>query len=134
MKTKLVVCAVMLAAVGAAAAPAATESAKVAVTLKEFKVLAPASAKAGKVTFVVSNKGKLKHEFIVVKTNKAPGKLPVKGTKANLKGLSVRGEIASFKPGLTKRLTLKLRAGKYVLICNMPGHYRAGQYKAFRVS
>jgi uncharacterized cupredoxin-like copper-binding protein len=106
--------------------------ATVQVTEKEWTVKpAPASAKPGKVTFVVRNAGKLAHEFVVLKTNIAPGKLPIKGSKAAEPGRL--GKIAEFKPGATKRLTLTLKAGKYVLICNVPAHYKAGQFGAFRV-
>jgi uncharacterized cupredoxin-like copper-binding protein len=135
MRTKLL--AVTLVAAGAtagAAFAAAQMGPTVGVTLKEFKVLAPASSKAGKIKFVVRNKGQLKHEFLVVKTKRAASKLPVKGSAVKLKGLDVRGKLAPFAPGKTKSLSLKLKAGKYVLFCNLPGHYRAGQYKAFKVS
>ena len=30
-------------------------------------------------------------------------------------------------------ITLSLRPGNYVLICNLPDHYQAGQHAAFRV-
>jgi uncharacterized cupredoxin-like copper-binding protein len=104
----------------------------VRVTEKEFTLkAAPASAKPGKVTFVVKNAGKLDHELVVVKTNRAPGKLPVKGTKASEAGRV--GKIPPFKPGATKRLTLSLKTAKYVLFCNVAGHYKSGQYAGFRV-
>lgn len=44
------------------------------------------------------------------------------------------GEIAEFKgPNVSKKLTLDLQAGKYVLICNIPGHYQKGIHTAFTV-
>lgn len=99
------------------------------VQLKEFKIIAqPASAKAGKVTFTVKNVGKLEHELIVIKTTLAPSKLPVKSGRAVEKG--ALGEV-ELKPGKTAKLTLTLKKGKYVLICNLPGHYQAGQRAAF---
>jgi uncharacterized cupredoxin-like copper-binding protein len=132
MRRKLLAVVVVLAGVGAATALAVSQMGPtVAVSLKEFKVLAPKSAKEGKVTFVVHNKGKLSHEFIIVKTNLAPGKLPIKGQKAKLTG--VKGLIKPFKPGQTKKLTLKLSAGKYVLLCNIAGHYKFGQRTGFTV-
>ncbi len=36
------------------------------------------------------------------------------------------GEIADLKPGKTGKLTLNLKAGAYMLICNQPGHYKDG--------
>ena len=37
------------------------------------------------------------------------------------------------KPGRSGGLALPLKAGKYVLICNVAGHYQAGQRVAFVV-
>jgi uncharacterized cupredoxin-like copper-binding protein len=104
----------------------------VKVTLKEWKVTpSRTTAKAGKVTFVVSNKGTKEHEFVVIKTKKPANALPMKGRQASEKGAV--DEIEEFDAGLTKRLTLTLTKGKYVLICNLPGHYKRGQYASFTV-
>jgi uncharacterized cupredoxin-like copper-binding protein len=43
------------------------------------------------------------------------------------------GEAGDIKPGQTKKVTLTLKPGKYVLLCNLAGHYKAGQYAAFTV-
>jgi uncharacterized cupredoxin-like copper-binding protein len=107
-------------------------AATVQVTEKEWSLKpVPVSVKPGQVTFVLKNAGKLAHELVVLKTNIAPGKLPTKGTKATEPGRV--GKIPSIKPGGTKRVTLNLKAGKYVLICNVPAHYKSGQRSAFRV-
>ena len=92
----------------------------------------PAKVGAGKTTFTVHNTGKLVHEFIVLKTNVAAGKLPVKAAKAVLVG-KVEGKITGIKPGKTAQLTLTLPKGKYILLCNLPAHYQAGQRAAFSV-
>lgn len=115
---------------------AAGEDGVAATTVKATEVewsikASPARAKPGKVTFVVRNAGKLAHEFVVLKTNIAPGKLPVKSGKAAEPGRV--GKIPEFKPGATKRITLTLKAGKHVLICNIRAHYKAGQFGAFSV-
>ena len=123
---------VLVTAVLAFEATARNSKTLVIVTEKEVTLKpVPARAKPGPVTFRVKNAGKLAHEFVVLKTNIAPGKLPLSGTKAREVGRV--GKITEFKPGTTKRLTLKLKAGKYVLICNVPTHYKAGQFAAFKV-
>ncbi len=91
----------------------------------------PAKVKAGKVTFVVKNTGHLSHEFLVLKTKTAANKLPLKGTTAVMSGLV--GKLKQFKGGLTKTLTLTLKPGHYVLLCNLPAHYKAGQHVDFTV-
>ena len=121
----------------AAAAPAATTATpaaaagSVGVSLKEYTVSpSPAQAAAGKVTFNVRNDGQIKHEFVVVKTNKPAGSL-LKGNEADETGNV--GEIGGVNPGSAKKLTLNLKAGHYALICNLPGHYKAGQHADFTV-
>jgi uncharacterized cupredoxin-like copper-binding protein len=116
--------------VGAGAAAAATPTVKV--SLKEFKVLpSTKSVATGKVTFSVKNVGTVDHELVVIKTNVAPGKLPVKNAKASEKGKV--GLVPELKPGKSGKVTLKLAKGKYVLLCNLPAHYQAGQYIGFTV-
>jgi uncharacterized cupredoxin-like copper-binding protein len=129
--------ATLLAAVGTATALAHSSMSTATVKAKEVEwaiTPTPKTAKHGKITFVVTNKGKLPHEFLVVRSNKAPGKLPVKGTKAVLKGIPVVGKLATFKPGATKKLTVTLKAGKYILLCNIAAHYKAGQYGGFKAT
>ena len=119
------------AAAAPAAAPAAAAPSRLGVTLKEFKVLPSSTrASAGRVTFNVSNSGKVTHEFVVIRTNKPAGAL-LKGSRADESGNV--GETGDLAPGDVKRLTLKLAAGHYALICNLPGHYQAGQYANFTV-
>ncbi len=117
--------------VAAAVASPATPP-QVKVTLKEFKVIpSVASVKAGSVSFKVTNTGTIVHEMVVVKTNLAPGKLPVKNNRVPEKGAI--GEVPDLSPGKSKTVTLKLTAGKYVLLCNIKGHYQAGQWVGFTV-
>jgi uncharacterized cupredoxin-like copper-binding protein len=134
MRLRIVVAAAVAAslAVVSAVAMASGTAAKsrtatvVSVTLKEFTVSASTHVvSAGAVTFVAKNTGKLSHELVVVKTNAAPKALRVKASKASEVG--VKGRIRTFAPGATKKLTLTLTPGKYLLICNIPGHYAAGQ-------
>jgi uncharacterized cupredoxin-like copper-binding protein len=114
----------------AAAAPAALPH-SVPVSLKEFSV-SPTStqAAAGKVTFNVKNDGTITHEFVVVKTDNAAGSL-LKGSRADETGNV--GETGDLAAGASKSLTLSLPAGHYALICNLPGHYKAGQHTDFTV-
>jgi uncharacterized cupredoxin-like copper-binding protein len=122
-------------AAGAAAAPNAQAPAAaphdVGISLKEFKVLPNSTtASSGKVTFNVRNAGTVKHEFVVIKTNKPAGAL-LKNGRADETGNI--GEIPGLQPGQSKTLSLKMKPGHYVLLCNMPGHYMAGQHVDFTV-
>ena len=111
------------------AAPALAH--KVGVSLKEFAVNTTAStAAAGKVTFHVRNSGTIVHEFVVVKTPKPADQL-LKGARADESGNV--GETGDLQAGASKTLTLSLKPGHYALICNLPGHYKAGQHTDFTV-
>ena len=124
---------VVALAAGVPLAVAMQAKTSVKVTEKEFKVTpAPVKAPPGFVSFKVKNSGALAHQFIVLKSKVAASKLPVKNSKAVLVG-TVKGKLAGVAPGQTKTLTVKLPAGKYILLCNLPAHYKAGQRAAFTV-
>jgi uncharacterized cupredoxin-like copper-binding protein len=86
----------------------------------------------GKTTFVVQNAGKLKHEFVVIKTITAAGQLAATG-KAEAPEKGAVGEIEEIPPGTTKRLTLTLKKGHYALICNLERHWSKGQFVDFYI-
>lgn len=103
-------------------------------TLGEYFIkLDKSSLPQGTVQFTVSNDGQLSHEFVILKTNRDPGKLPLKGGEANEEIYLSPGEIPGIAPGKTKTLDVVLKSGKYVLLCNLPGHYKAGQYTGISV-
>ena len=91
------------------------------------------SAPAGKVTFAVDNVGAVKHEMVVVKTDKPAGDLGDSNGEADEAGAVGEIEDAKLGPGDSASLKLDLKAGHYALICNLPGHYAAGMYKDFTV-
>ncbi|MGW2642889.1 sulfocyanin-like copper-binding protein [Streptomyces sp. NPDC001348] len=98
----------------------------------------PTTIPAGKVTVRVVNAGTLPHEVIVLPlpAGRAAGERAV-GSDGRVSETGSLGEasrtcgagtghgIASGTRGWT---TLKLRPGRYELLCNYPGHYAAGMY------
>jgi len=121
-----------LAVVAAPPADTATSVAKGAVVLDEWNLVPSQPAvRAGRVTFVVRNDGSMTHEFVVLRSDRRAGALPVKGGRAVEAGR--QGRISQIPSGASKRLTLTLPRGKYVLLCNLLGHYQAGQFAALRV-
>jgi uncharacterized cupredoxin-like copper-binding protein len=94
------------------------------------------SAPAGKITFRAVNQSKDQvHELIVVRSDSAQA-LPYDEKKQEVVEKRIRhlGEIADLKPGRSGSLTLNLGPGSYVLICNQPGHYKAGMSTPFSVT
>jgi uncharacterized cupredoxin-like copper-binding protein len=82
------------------------------VAASEFKfVLSKKSASPGKVTFKVTNKGKLSHDFKI----------------ANHK-------TALISPGKSASLTVTLKKGSYPYMCTVPGHAAAGMKGTFKVT
>ena len=108
-------------------------------TVREYKVsVVPPAGPAGKNNFEVRNTGKIAHEFVIFKTDLAPDDLPLNkdGDAVDEEGEGVEhvDEIEDINPGKTKSLTVDLDAGKYVLICNLPTHYKLGMHTAFEVT
>jgi uncharacterized cupredoxin-like copper-binding protein len=99
-----------------------------ATLLKNAIQLDTSRVKAGPVTLEVSNAPDtgLTHELVVLKTDQAADKLPVRNGKVPESQFKKLGEVEDVAPGKGKRITLKLAPGRYVLICNQPGHYAMG--------
>ena len=120
-----------LIAITASPAETATSGSAVSVALVEWKLLpGQITVRAGRVTFVVRNDGTMDHEFLVLRSDRHHHSLKVKGGKAVETGRL--GEIPRIPSGTAKRITLKVPPGRYVMLCNMLGHYQAGQYAALR--
>lgn len=113
-----------------------TTSNAITASVKEWVVAADATtAKAGEVVFTVTNNGTIGHEFLVVKTDIALGKIPLDGDHfaEPTDGIEVIDEIGEFKTGTTQTLTLNLSEGAYQLVCNLPAHYGSGMHLGFTV-
>ena len=122
---------VVLVSVGVLTAGAVTSKPLVAVQVDEFSVFpGTQGAPAGKVRFVVTNIGTVEHEFVVVKTAKPAGNL-LKGKEADETGAV--GEIDGVPAGQARTLNLVMKRGHYALLCNLPGHYKTGQFADFYV-
>ena len=112
----------------ASAAPVSTYDAK----LTEWAIN-PASPvlKAGNVKFTAVNDGKVPHEMVVLKTDAPADSLPVKDGRVS-EDDSV-GEIGELESGKSGKTEIDLKAGKYILVCNIAGHYEQGMYTEMTV-
>lgn len=93
---------------------------------------------AGPVTITTPNDGQVEHELVLLKTDRSPTSLPVKGNEVDEEGLEAKGvetpgEIEEVGPGQTKSGSFKLTPGSYVMICNLPGHFQKGMYGSLAV-
>jgi len=84
----------------------------ISVKAMEFKfTLSKKSAPHGKVTFKVTNKGHLKHDF------------KINGKKTSM-----------ISPGKSASLTVTLKKGSFKYICTVPGHAAAGMKGTFKAT
>jgi uncharacterized cupredoxin-like copper-binding protein len=108
-------------------------------TLADYTItLDESTGAAGDITFDVTNDAEQTHEFVVLKTDIAEDALPTDDAgdvdEAGDPGIELVDEIEDIAAGDTPSLTVTLDAGSYVLICNLPGHYRQGMHSSFTVS
>lgn len=120
-----------------AAGPVGANSTTINVSLKEFSVTAqPASTGSGQISFTVKNDGQVLHELVVIRTEADAAKLPQAAGKVDESnpGLEVKGKAQNIAGGASGTVQATgLPAGKYVLICNIPGHYTGGMHTSFTV-
>jgi len=95
------------------------------------------SAPAGRVTFHVTNSSKdAIHEMIVMYLQDPTKPLPYieNENRVDEDRAGDKGEVSELDPGHSGSLTVPLKPGKYLLICNVPGHYEAGMWAEFTVT
>lgn len=86
------------------------------------------SVKAGKVVFKATNVGKITHELMVER-------LPMKfDAPMQPNEDAAQGMINDMDGGASGQMTMHLRPGRYMLFCNVAGHYMAGQHMVFTVT
>jgi uncharacterized cupredoxin-like copper-binding protein len=107
------------------------------VNVKDFKIepTLPTTT-SGRVELRVRNAGPATHEFVVVRSDLPSDQLPIAAV-----GLSVDedqvvpvGELDEVEAGSTGSLTLALAPGRYVLFCNLEGHYLIGMSASIEVT
>jgi uncharacterized cupredoxin-like copper-binding protein len=110
----------------------------VEVLLDDFQVhRTTAAVPAGMVRFQLVNNGPSTHEFIVVRTDRAAARLPLQrdGLTVDEEGPGVDhvDEAEGLDLADRRTLTQDLAPGRYVLFCNMEGHYLGGMHAPFTV-
>jgi uncharacterized cupredoxin-like copper-binding protein len=95
------------------------------------------SIKAGDVTFEVANTSRdFVHEMIVMPM--ASGEQDVPYIKNEMRidedAAGAIGEVSELDPGASGKVTLRLKPGTYMLVCNLAGHYVLGMWTHFEVT
>ena len=97
----------------------------------------PKSVRRGPVTFKVTNlASRIIHEVIVAKLPEGLDKLPYDEEAMAVKDNALQdlGSVKEIEPSRSAALTLTLKPGKYMLYCNLPGHYMAGMWTVVEVA
>jgi uncharacterized cupredoxin-like copper-binding protein len=110
---------------------ASSRSATVAASDLAFSA-ARIDARAGKLRLTLRNEGSVAHEFVVLRTPADPAALEV-GTDGRVSEDASIGEVAETASGTSKSATFELQPGRYVFVCNLPGHYGRGMRGAIVV-
>ena len=96
-----------------------------------------ATAKTGVVTFKVTNASKdTIHEMIVMYLADPSQPLPYIAAESRVDEDKAgdKGEVSELDPGASGSLTVFLKPGQYLLICNVAGHFAAGMWATFEVT
>jgi uncharacterized cupredoxin-like copper-binding protein len=117
-------------------------SVQINASMAEFSVTGdPSDVPSGDVQFNVTNHGAAAHEFVIMQTDNPPNALlydnasqkAVEDAPGQQDVGEVGGELPFIPPGETESDSFTLPPGNYVLICNVPGHYKAGMHTAFTI-
>jgi uncharacterized cupredoxin-like copper-binding protein len=93
---------------------------------------------AGGVSFVAINGGSVSHELVILpladgqivgtRTVGPDARIEESGSLGEASATCAAGGGDGIAPGSSGWVTETLRAGRYEIVCNLPGHYAAGMY------
>lgn len=96
-------------------------------------VVSPDKLSAGSQVFTITNAGAVEHELLVFKSDLAASAYPLKspGTlNEEAPGVTKISDGDNLKAGQSVTRTIDLsKSGKYLFVCNLPGHFGAGMYQ-----
>ncbi len=97
----------------------------VIVDLKDYAItLSVATTKAGVVKFGIRNNGAMVHDFDLFKTDLPLDKLPIDAGSAKVKMDGLVKQMINIAANRSTTLSADLTPGRYVIICNVAGHYQ----------
>ena len=109
------------------------KSVQLVVEMRDYAVVPSVTTiKAGTVKIGVRNNATMLHDLVVIKSDLAPDKLPYDTGAAKAVETGIVGKVG-INPQRSAALTVTLEPGKYVLICNVAGHYQLGMRASLTV-
>ena len=98
--------------------------------------VSPKVVPRGNVRFNVTNlASQFVHEVIIARVADENQILAYDAAKNKVDEETIKtlGEVAEIEPNKTASVALELKPGKYILYCNLPGHYMAGMWAVIEV-
>ena len=118
--------------------PSAFAQSDVPVVLREYRVEVPATTiSPGLKTLRISNFGTMPHELLVFRSDLDPSAYPMQNGNINEEDSSIAkvSDGDNLAPGTVQTRPIDLSTpGKYLFVCNLPGHFRLGMYAVVMVS
>lgn len=106
---------------------------------RDFTIQAPVAAvRPGLVDFTVTNAGASPHELLIFRASQPPDQLPtgadgrVQEDSDQITKVFDSGD--NIAPNTSRVFHTALVPGTYVMVCNLPGHYRAGMHATLTVN
>lgn len=119
---------------GGAQATVGSASSTLHATLTEFALtLDKNEAPSGRVTIDAKNDGTVAHQIVIANTDLDADKLPVQAGIVDVAKLKIVGKLTEFAAKTVSSDGFGLAAGRYVLFCNVPGHYQAGMHTVLTI-
>ncbi|MDQ1395986.1 MAG: hypothetical protein QOG64_1245 [Acidimicrobiaceae bacterium] len=112
----------------------ASEARRLVFSEQEFKIgVNNKSVAAGHIPVRSENHGAIAHELVAFRTDLSEADLPLvdDGTKVDEEGAGITHldpEAENILPDTAKDITIVLRPGRYVFLCNLPTHYKSGMH------
>jgi uncharacterized cupredoxin-like copper-binding protein len=120
-----------------AATPSASAAQRPTVSLTEWKVTVDGTIKSGKTDLTITNAGTVQHEMLIFKGDRAPSAYPTDSSgdiKEEGAGVTLVSDGDNIDPGGTQTRSVNLAPGKYLFVCNIPGHFKQGMYTLVTVA
>lgn len=132
---RLLLAAVLVGAACGGTGPAFQPSeVQIVVEMNDYAVTPNLRSIAAGVTKVgVRNRGPQAHDLVILRTDLEPHKLPYDAARAKAGEPGLVARSTELRSGGTALLTVTLQPGRYVLICNVAGHYSFGMRTSLRV-
>jgi uncharacterized cupredoxin-like copper-binding protein len=107
------------------------------VVATDYRFEMPSTLRAGTYDIAFANQGSQPHELLIFRTVPRASALPVDASGDVVEDSSSLHSVLDsgngLAPGATQSLKVKLAAGHYAVVCNLPTHYRFGMSRDLTV-